>query len=220
MTGPAWGVVSYYVEHTYSFVAAEVVPVVTTGTVCVQVEYTPVAEREFDHLLPFKSLSAANEPAIEVLLYSIDDGRTVPFADPETGDAVYLTATINQDEIRATSATTTDYDEVFWRTIGVPPDPPVFVIESSGALAAPLGWTGSESTYLTRLRTIASPSQMSGPDLALQVEDLDESEPVSKDYSIIVARAGGRPDATLALCAVALVGTLAFRRRRRTGRDR
>lgn len=213
-TSHTWPFVSNYVGNTYAFVVAEVDPNISTGRVCLGVEYTPHTDRDVAHQIATMSLSFSSEEGIELLVYVLDDGIGLPYVAPETGEAQYRSTTINPDEIVVDESGQPNYAEVFARTVGTSPAPPVFVIESAGALAEPLGWSGTSSTFLTRLRTSASPAQLAGADLALQVNSLEDSRVVPRDYSIIVAQAGG-PDASLLLCATALACTLALRRRRR-----
>lgn len=213
-TSSTWPFVSNYVGNTYAFVAAEVNPGFQTGRVCIGVEYTST-DRDIAYQIATKSLSFSSEEDMELLVYVLDDGASVPYVSRETGEAMYRATTINPDEIIVNPEGGTTYAEVFASTIGTETETPVFVIESAAVLEEPLGWSGSSSTFLTRLRTFADPSQFDGSDLALQVNALEASEIVPRDYSIIVARAGGRPDASLLLCATALACTLAFRRRRR-----
>jgi hypothetical protein len=216
-TSLTWPFVSNYVGNTYAFVATEVDPDVLTGRVCVGVEYTPHTDRDVAHQIATMSLSFSSQQNIELLVYVLDDGAGVPYVAPETGEALYRSTTINPDEIRVDGSGDANYATVFSDTIGVDQATPVFVIESAGPLPEPLGWSGSSSTFLTRLRTSATPSQLDGADLALQINPAAESVLVPRDYSIIVAQAGG-PDASLLLCAAALACALALRRRRERGR--
>jgi hypothetical protein len=214
-TSFTWPFVSNYVGNTYAFVAAEVEPSFSTGRVCIGIEYTPYTDRDVAYQIATKSLSFSTEEHIELLVYVLDDGASVPYVIPETGETMYRATTINPDSITVDATGHANYADVFALTIGEAPAPPVFVIESAGALADPPGWAGSSSTFLTRLRTSAAPSQLNGSDLALQVNPIESSEVVPRDYSIIVAQAGAGPDASLLLCATALACTLALRRRRR-----
>lgn len=204
------GVLNHYVANTYHFVAVEVSPTHSTGRVCLSLEYDPPSQREYDHLLPMKTgavSSEATEPvSTEILIYALDEGTVRPLTKQD-GGYLYRAVTINPHEITAIDSKNTSYDTVFIGAVG---DPPGFVIEYSGELSRPLEWTGSTDLWLTRLRTRMNPSELTGPDLALQI---DAPEEVDRDYSIVIARAGRGVDPAVALCTLALFGTLVARRR-------
>lgn len=208
------GVLAHYVANTYHFAAVKVVPTHTTGRICLALEYDPPTQREYDHLVPMKTGSVSSgetDPvSTEILIYALDEGTVRPLTKQD-GGSVYRAVTLNLHEVTATDENSSDYDAVFEEAVG---DPPGFIIEYSGALSESLEWTKSNDLWLTRLRTRMNPSQLTGPDLALQV---DEPEDVDRDYSIIIARAGRQVDPAIALCTIALFGTLLVRRRSKEG---
>ncbi len=201
------GVLTHYIDHSFDVAYAEVQPLVSTGRVCMQMRYTPPTPRQYDYLLPLMASSFSSAPDTELLIYVVDEEMARPYRNPTTGQDTFSTAVINLDRLRILDEGQINYHDLFLGAVESR-DPMAFVVEYSGELDQPIDWTGSPATWMTRLRTVLNPIDMSRSDLALEAEGRDE---VESSYEVILASADRPPSSLPMLAALALVACMALR---------
>jgi hypothetical protein len=203
------GVLTHYVAHSFRFAFAEVEHTLSTGRVCMQLEYSRPVQREYDYLLPLSASSFTAASGVEILIYVLDEGRARPFRDPLNGRAAFSTVDLNYGCLRTLDGEGTNYNALFLEAVDSLPTH-TFVAEFASELEEEIHWTGSDSRWLTRLRTVTNPADLALSDLALEVVGHGE---VESRYEIILASREQRHRALPLLVAFVFAGFIAVLRR-------
>jgi hypothetical protein len=203
---PAADVLNYYVQQGWFFVAMKVSVAKQSGdipsTTVVRLGY---AASDVRYPLRMASLSASKETSFEVYVLS---------TEPLAPASPFVVAQIQPELLRALSPSTHNYDELFASLLAAN-GPRTLVREYQQTVSASgiVARFPATSGYLTRLRTVLTPSAM-GEDL---VFTYDAAAPtVSPVYHLAYPATQGAsfPPELLAVAALWLVGRLRRTRRR------
>jgi hypothetical protein len=222
LTGQGWLIpsaveraLSHYVVNDYTLVRADVVSRNSTGRACLQIEYSMSGSEpgafNFDYQLPLFTGSSYSTENAEILVYTLDGERARPYINPDVDFSAYHVAELNLERLRTLEAGGVNYQDLFMEAV-TSTDPRAFVVEHSETLTSPLDGVASSDLWLTRMRTMMTPRDMSQGDLTLEVTGHEE---VSSDYEIVVAAADTSPSLLPVWAVLSVAGAVGCARRRK-----